>query len=141
MQHNLKFREEISFYEDELDTALTLTVAEKLEASNPSSGSFWFKLLCLLLVLDGMLTYIGISHSSTEFEANLLVKGVMDSLGIGGGILLTKFFAFLSLYILWRCRKEILWIFTAIKGLVFVYISLALLPWLYVFAFYLFPIV
>ena len=137
MRHNLKLKEDFDLYE--------LADSEREVAALPSKvltvGAPWFLLLLSLVVLDGFLTYIGISFSSTDYEANVLVKSLMDLLGVGIGIILSKSVAILSLYILWLFRRDIVWIFSAIKGLVFVYLSLAIIPWFYVLTKFIFPLV
>lgn len=137
MQHNLKFKEE--FFPSELGFAECEVIAFPSPVVNVSG--LWFMLLLSLVVLDGLFTYVGISFSSTEYEANILVRSTMELLGVGAGIILSKAVAVLSLFVLWFFRKDIIWIFAAVKGLVFVYFSLAIVPWVYVLTNFLFPLV
>lgn len=92
----------------------------------------WFLLLFSLFVLDGIFTYIGISLSSTEFEANLLIRNTMESMGVGKGLLLSKICSVLALSVLWVLRKDIIWVLNAVRGLVFIYLTFAIIPWSYV---------
>lgn len=92
----------------------------------------WFLLLFSLFVLDGIFTYVGISLSSTEFEANLLIRNTMESMGVGKGLLLSKICSVLALLVLWVLRKDIIWVLNAVRGLVFIYLTFAIIPWSFV---------
>ncbi len=97
-----------------------------------SDYGMWFLLLFSLFVLDGIFTYIGISLSSTEFEANLLIRNTMESMGVGKGLLLSKICSVLALSVLWILRKDIIWVLNAVRGLVFIYLIFAIIPWSFV---------
>lgn len=94
----------------------------------------WFALLLLFLILDGLFTYIGITNSGTEYEANGLVKYSMELFGIGRGLLLSKSVAIVSLMVLWKFRKDIIWVLGAVRGLVVIYFFFAIAPWSYLLA-------
>jgi len=136
LHQNLKIKEDLDF------SYLPVDYCDRsFVHSRPiSQEAVWFFVLFSLLLVDGVMTYIGISHTSTSYEANILVRRCMDLLGVGAGLILSKMLSIFSLCFLWYYKKEIIWIFSAIKGLVFVYLSFAIIPWAYILTNYLFPL-
>jgi hypothetical protein len=75
-------------------------------------------------VLDGVLTYIGISRFGTEVEANALITWYTLSLGVGLALIGAKVFAVLCAAILYVNQRH-----RIIGVLTIVYLAAAVWPW------------
>lgn len=127
MYGNLKLKD----YGDEQFVVARIEIDPVASVEARNSYAIWFLILLTFFILDGLFTYIGISSSGTEYEANLLVRHSMDAYGIGAGLLLSKSLAAISLLVLWKFRKDIIWILGAVRGLVVIYFVFAIAPWSY----------
>ena len=86
-------------------------------------------LLASLQVIDGVLTAIGVSHWGTGAEANLLIRALMDLIGHVNALIFVKSFAVIVVFSLMLLSSKVQWIGFALKALILVYLSAAVVPW------------
>jgi hypothetical protein len=89
-------------------------------------------LLISLQVLDGVLTHAGLGlggASDTVREGNELLRYAMNSFGVVPALLLAKTVAVGFIVSLCVLSNVVPWIENALRGLVVVYLALAILPW------------
>jgi hypothetical protein len=87
----------------------------------------------ILQILDGVLTYIGVSTHSIQGEGNPLLSYLMVQYGVINALIIGKLFALLcgiSIFILCKHYKVI---FICLNT---VYFSLAVIPWLIILSIY-----
>lgn len=92
-------------------------------------------LLCLLQVLDGVFTFIGVSRFGLEIEGNPLVRFLMESFGYATALAGIKGIATLIVLFLIYLAKEISWMNKALSAVSVVYVLTAILPWTYILFF------
>jgi hypothetical protein len=80
---------------------------------------------CLIQVLDGGLTYVGLRHLGIESEANPVVAWYAITLGPGAGLIAVKSLAIACGAILYLAARPFV-----IGALNLVYVGAAILPWL-----------
>ncbi len=86
-------------------------------------------LLCQLL--DGLLTYIGLSLLGTHMEGNTFLKALIHAYGMLPALFAAKLGASIAVVALtWHAHNR-RWIRPAIFLMILVYISLAVVPWTY----------
>jgi uncharacterized membrane protein len=89
--------------------------------------------LIVCQILDGILTYIGLSGAG-HAEGNSLLRFLMQVYGVAPTLFFVKSFAVLLVVLLtWHAHKR-KWIRPIIFGLVIVYCTLAIAPWLTIVA-------
>jgi hypothetical protein len=86
-------------------------------------------ILAVLQVLDGVLTGIGMHQFGTSAEGNILLRWLMESIGYVNALVLVKGFALVVIAILVVLANEVRWIGLAFKGIIALYVGLAVLPW------------
>lgn len=94
--------------------------------------SVWV-LSALLQLLDGILTYIGVSTSplGLDVEGNPIIKGIMRSIGPGMALLLVKSFAVGAIFYLKRSASDLVMLKAALYVVNLLYLISAVL-WIYV---------
>lgn len=85
--------------------------------------------LAVLQVLDGVLTGIGIMHWGVGAEGNLIVRTIMEQLGFVPALVLVKSAALVVIALLCYLSKNVLWIGTALKAVIAIYLCAAIIPW------------
>lgn len=89
----------------------------------------------LLQLLDGILTYAGVTRFGISAEGNPLVKYFIDVLGPFGGIILVKCIGLVMLYMMSsRCIRyeDKNWLKKFLISMISFYLIFAIIPWLYV---------
>lgn len=93
-------------------------------------------LLGLLLagcqVLDGLLTYVGLSLLGVHMEGNSFLRSLMLAYGTAPALFLVKLFAVLMAGILMFQAHHRRWVRPVITVLILIYLSLAVFPWTYI---------
>jgi len=96
-------------------------------------------LLVVCQILDGVLTYIGVSEFGTWREGNPLLKYLMDIYSPGIVLLLVKFVAIIMLYTIKLVYdstvRSMLFIVPCLYIILFIYVFRAILPWIWVLLF------
>ena len=101
----------------------------------PATAPAWreativFAVFLTAQVLDGLLTYIGVSLLGVEVEANLLLATLMEVIGAPGTLIVAKIVACACGYVLYRTAWHRPLAITA--GL---YVGVAVVPWLGIIA-------
>jgi hypothetical protein len=90
------------------------------------------KVHIILQVLDGLLTYTGISFYGTHLEGNPVLKSIMDTIGAGPTLILAKGLAICVLLavIYYRDYLESIEMKIALITINFVYLFAAIVPWM-----------
>jgi uncharacterized membrane protein len=79
--------------------------------------------------LDGVLTYFGLTIFGYTMEGNLLLRNLMELLGIGFSLIIVKSVCiFLSIY-LYQLSKTNFRSLLMMSALIFTYVYFALIPW------------
>lgn len=100
----------------------------QLVRRSPDSRS-WFgdtAILAFLLAqaLDGCLTYLGVSSFGPQIEANPLIVSLIESLGLGGGLVVAKGVAMLL-----GIGLHLIAVHSVVAALTGVYVTTAIWPW------------
>jgi hypothetical protein len=88
--------------------------------------------LCVLQILDGLLTLMGVSRFGIDIEGNPLLRNLMLQFGSEFILLVTKLFAILVVILLTTLAHKIFWIKNALAAVSCVYLFGAILPWTYI---------
>ena len=98
-----------------------------LRANPPSwsEATFVFAVFLVVQVLDGLLTYVGVSMLGVEAEGNMLLAASMEAFGTSGTLVSAKLVACICGYFLYRTAWYRPLAITA--GL---YLGVAIVPWL-----------
>lgn len=86
-------------------------------------------LFIALQIIDGLLTFHGVSLRGTGVEANLLIRHLMDQVGIGTALVLVKSLAIMCVLIVCIAGAQIRWVRPALITLIGTYTALAVVPW------------
>jgi|GEM_PF-1131076 len=86
-------------------------------------------LLAALQVMDGVLTYLGVSHFGLGAEANGFVRYAMHQLGPQSALILLKSVALVVVVVLCHLARSVSWLRFAMKTIIAVYIIAAIIPW------------
>ena len=105
-------------------------------------GSFSFSkkalelglLLAIFQVLDGFLTYVGLTLLGVEMEGNVFLRKLMEVYGTHWALFFSKLFALALVIILTGYSHKRKWIRPIIAGLCIIYLVLAVIPWTYILA-------
>ena len=84
-----------------------------------------FAIFVLAQVLDGVLTYVGVSMLGVEMEANLVLAGWMELIGAPGALLGAKLLACGCGYILYRTAWH-----RPLAATAGLYLGVAVVPWM-----------
>ncbi len=86
-------------------------------------------ILILLQILDGMLTAIGVSSFGIAAEGNPFIRHLMDQFGYLPALIFVKTIAVFIIGYLCLLANQVVWIPGAMKGLIGIYLSAAIIPW------------
>jgi hypothetical protein len=87
-------------------------------------------LLVLLQILDGVLTHRGLSlYGGIGGEGNSLLRYAMSMYGVVPALIMAKGMAVSLIFALCSISHRVNWIENAFKGLIALYVVLAILPW------------
>ncbi|RMG44535.1 MAG: hypothetical protein D6719_01665 [Candidatus Dadabacteria bacterium] len=90
-------------------------------------------LLCLLQILDGILTGIGVFHFGTTIEGNALLRALMENWGYVNALVFVKSLAILIILSLCSLSRMVSWLPKAMKAVIVIYLAAAIIPWTAVF--------
>ncbi len=99
---------------------------------NPAKAgeiAFMGVVLAFCQLIDGILTAIGVAHFGITMEANPLLRYAMESVGELAALAIFKTAAVLIIISLCCLASRVLWVRTAMKVLIAVYLIGAILPW------------
>lgn len=85
--------------------------------------------LIVLQILDGVLTSIGVNHFGHQAEGNYLIRMLMELIGATPALIVVKTLAILVILHLCTLAKQVRWLRNALRGVAFVYIVAAIIPW------------
>lgn len=88
-------------------------------------------ILIVCQILDGLLTYAGLSLMGVQMEGNSLLRELMHVYGLAPTIFVAKSVAIILAVVLMLHSHSRRWIRPVIVLLVIVYLSLAVAPWTY----------
>jgi len=88
--------------------------------------------LALCQVLDGLLTYIGLSLLGVHMEANAFIRALIIAYGAAPALFIVKLLALLLATMLMFQAHQRKWVRPLIAGLILIYVGLAVLPWTYI---------
>ena len=106
-----------------------------IEQTNKKISAEMFSLaiiMAVIQVMDGILTGIGIKTFGVHVEGNLLVRTLMHTLGFVEALFVVKAFAIVVIILLSYQSINIKWIPKAMKGVIGIYLMLAVVPWTFV---------
>lgn len=90
---------------------------------------FWAVCLCVAQILDGVLTYLGMTRFGVNAEGNVLLHTLMNYMGVAQALLTVKL---LSIYVVvFLCCRDISerWLRVAFKSITIFYFIFAICPW------------
>ena len=85
--------------------------------------------LVIIQILDGFLTFAGVSVFGTDVEGNVLVRDLVSTFGAVKALFFIKAIAVVFVILLTLRAHRRRWIRPIIMGLVVVYFILAIVPW------------
>lgn len=94
---------------------------------------FWAACVCIAQILDGVLTYWGMTRFGVEAEGNFLIRFLMDYMGVAQALITIKL---LSIYIVvFLCLRDVHQNFLriAFKFVAIFYFVFAICPWTLMF--------
>jgi hypothetical protein len=91
-------------------------------------------ILIVCQVLDGILTYAGLTLMGVQMEGNNLLRELMHLYGLAPTIFVAKSVAIALAIVLMVNAHSRRWIRPVIVVLVLIYIALAVIPWTYIIA-------
>lgn len=90
-------------------------------------------LLITCQILDGILTYIGVSNLGTSREGNPMLRSLMEIFGPGQTLFVAKLTAILLLYLIRdlyeHSPKNVTFVAPLLHLVLVVYVVVALIPW------------
>jgi hypothetical protein len=89
-------------------------------------------ILALIQIADGVLTGIGVANFGVEAEGNPLLKSLMIQIGYIPALIITKGLAIGIIGLLVYLSNKVLWIQTAMKAVIALYLVAAIIPWSYI---------
>lgn len=92
-------------------------------------------ILSVFQILDGTFTHMGVSRYGVEAEGNPIIKYLIEKFGATNSLFVVKFLCVVM--IIFLCKKyvnsiEQVWLFRSLSILVFLYATLAIIPWSYI---------
>lgn len=90
--------------------------------------------LATLQIVDGILTGIGVAHLGTEVEGNSFIRMLMEHLGYIPALVLIKTIALMVIAGICALSSRVQWLSFAMKTVIFIYLSAAVIPWTFVIA-------
>ncbi|MCB0333501.1 MAG: hypothetical protein KDD55_08370 [Bdellovibrionales bacterium] len=85
--------------------------------------------LVLLQILDGVLTSVGVLHFGITAEGNPLLSHLMHQMGTTYTLILTKGLSIVIILALCYLASRVEWLTIALKGVVVIYLTAAIIPW------------
>lgn len=82
-----------------------------------------------LQVADGVLTGIGVAYLGFEAEGNVMLRLLMEAVGLVPALLLVKSLALFSLFPLLAYVNEVRWLPVMLKSVILLYAIFAIIPW------------
>ena len=99
----------------------------------PSSSIFWLgTILCIVQILDGVLTGLGMHYFGTHMEGNPILRNLFETIGFIPALIIVKLSAILIVIALCISAKKLQWIEKALKMVTVFYVTAALIPWTYI---------
>lgn len=85
--------------------------------------------MCLLQVLDGTLTAVGVHHQGIAAEGNLIIRALMEAWGPVFALVAIKLLAIAIVCVLCVLAFRVPWITRALRIIAVIYIGAAIIPW------------
>jgi uncharacterized membrane protein len=108
-------------------------------AQSATYGSAWTRevvilgvVLCVLQILDGLLTAVGVGHFGTGAEGNALLRSLMEQVGSVPALIIVKSVAISIVVVLCSLTPRVKWLPLAMKGMIAIYLCAAIIPWTYI---------
>lgn len=92
--------------------------------------------LAVCQILDGFLTYLGVSLRGVQMEGNTFLRVLMYAYGATAVLFFAKLFALLAVILLTVYAHRRRWIRPLIATLIAIYLALAIIPWVYIISSY-----
>ena len=89
-------------------------------------------ILALCQVLDGLLTYVGLSILGVHMEGNAFLRSLMLAYGTAPALFLVKSGAVILAVLLMFKAHQRRWVRPLITILILIYLALAVIPWTYI---------
>jgi len=89
-------------------------------------------LLVICQVLDGFLTYAGLTMLGVSMEGNAFLRVMMEVYGTAPILILVKFMAVICIFVVTVQAHKRKWIRPIIVGLIVIYLAAAIIPWVYI---------
>jgi len=89
-------------------------------------------LLVLCQVLDGVLTYAGLSMLGVSMEGNSFLRIMMEIYGTAPILVIVKIIAVVFIFIVTIQAHTKRWLRPVIAGLILIYLAAAIIPWTYI---------
>lgn len=83
-------------------------------------------------ILDGLLTYIGLTSLGIHMEGNAFLRVLMHAYGAAPVLFFSKITAIIFVVLLTFQAHKRYWIRPLIFSLIMVYLALAVVPWIYI---------
>lgn len=80
-------------------------------------------------ILDGILTYTGVSIHGNTLEGNPIVYNLIENYGQLFGVTIAKAFTVLAILFLWRLKDKVKWIPKSLEIMGLYYFFFAIVPW------------
>ena len=94
-----------------------------------SEIAFLGLIVVALQVLDGILTGLGMFHFGTDMEGNALLRGLMEAVGFIPALIIVKSSAIAVVSALCIFAYRIWWLKVALRGVIGLYLTMAVAPW------------
>ncbi|NLF25681.1 MAG: hypothetical protein GX589_08520 [Deltaproteobacteria bacterium] len=88
--------------------------------------------LCLLQVMDGILTAAGVNMFGVSAEGNVLLRYLMEQIGLIPALAAAKCAAIAATVTLCMLATQVSWISRALKGVIAIYLLAAIVPWTFI---------
>jgi len=85
--------------------------------------------LCILQVVDGVLTSLGVGAFGVSAEGNAFLRFLMEQMGHIPALILTKSLAVFVTFVLCLLSSSVSWVSHALKCVIGVYLLAAIVPW------------
>lgn len=89
-------------------------------------------LLAVCQLLDGLLTYIGLTLLGVHMEGNVFLRSLMHAYGTAPTLFISKLAAVVCVGILMFQAHQRRWVRPIIALLILIYLALAVIPWTYI---------
>ncbi len=86
--------------------------------------------MVIIQILDGILTGVGVAQFGTTAEGNFLIRNLMELIGFVPALIIAKTAAVGVIAALCVLSQSVLWLKTAMKVVVGIYLAAAIVPWM-----------